>query len=466
MAPPRPSVRLTSLLLVLVALAAGPGGAGDAAHAADSEAGLSEPVRWLQGYIRLDTRNPPGGEVRGAAYLARILHREGIPTQIVFTAEGRASLYARLAGERRDGALVLLHHLDVVEPGPGWRGDPFSGEVRDGSLWGRGAIDVKSLGVAQLAAFVDLKRSGVRRTRDVILLAVADEESGGRQGTEWLLAHHPELFDGVGAVLNEGGANRYVNGHLLWWGVETAQKRPLWLRIAADGRGGHASGLNPHSASHRLILALGRLLQLPPRYRVTPAARDYLGAIAPGEAPAFRELYADLDRYIGPDGPRGPMLPGVANLFLDTVQVTVVSAGDRINVTPDEASALVDVRMLPDTDGEELLARIRGALGDRVRAEVLLTAPPASPSPTDTELFRTAREVLGGEAQVVPAFIPGFTDSRYFRERGIPAYGFSPFALDGEVLRGIHGPDEHIPVAELERGVERMKRLVRAYATR
>jgi acetylornithine deacetylase/succinyl-diaminopimelate desuccinylase-like protein len=452
----RSPLRLAAIGLAVVACAGVDAGGGEP----------SEAVAWLQGYVRLDTTNPPGNEVRGAAYLARILHREGIPTRLIFTAQGRASLYARLEGAGDGGALLLLHHLDVVAPGAGWSGDPFSGELRDGSLWGRGAIDVKSLGVAQLAAFVDLQRSGARLARDVVLLAVADEESGGGQGTEWLLDHHPELFAGVGAVLNEGGANRVVQGRLRWWGVETAQKRPLWLRVAADGRGGHASGLNPHSAAHRLIQALAGLLDLPPRYRVTQAARDYLGAIAPREPPAFHRLYADLDAYVGPDGPRGPMMPGVASLFLDTVQVTVLQAGERINVAPDEASALVDIRMLPETDGEELLARIRAALGERVSVEVLLTAPPAPPSPSDGELFRAVEAVFGGEAPVVPAFISGFTDSRYFRQRGIPAYGISPFALDGEALKGIHGPDERIPVGEFERGVERMRRLVRAWAAR
>jgi acetylornithine deacetylase/succinyl-diaminopimelate desuccinylase-like protein len=426
----------------------------------------SEAVRWLQGYVRLDTANPPGREVAAAVYLARLLHREGIPTQLLFTGEGRASLYARLPGERHDDALLLLHHLDVVAPGPGWTVGPWSGELRDGSLWGRGAIDVKSLGVAHLAAFVDLARSGARLSRDVVFLAVADEENGGLQGTAWLLEHHPELFAGVGAVLGEGGANRIVNGRLLWWGVETAQKRPLWLRVSAQGRGGHGSGLNPQSAVHRLTLALARVLQLPPRFRVTQAARDYLGALAPGEPPAYRRSFADLDAYIAPDGPRGPMPPGLANLFLDTVQVTVLRAGDRINVIPDEAEALLDVRMLPDTDGDALLARLRAALGDRVECEVVLTSPPSPPSPAGGETFEAFRAVLGTEAPAVPAFIAGFTDSRYFRERGVAAYGLSPFALEGEILRGIHGPDERIPLAEFDRGVERMRRLVRALALR
>ena len=158
------------------------------------------------------------------------------------------------------------------------------------------------------------------------------------------------------------------------------------------------------------------------------------------------------------------MPPGLANLFLDTVQVTVITAGDRINVTPDQASALIDVRMLPETDGDELLARFRAALGDQVQCEVVLTSPPSSSSPAAGEPFATLRAVLGTEAPVVPAFIAGFTDSRYFRERGIPAYGLSPFALEGADLHGIHGPNEHIPIAEFERGVERMRRLVRELA--
>lgn len=448
------SVPLLALAIVAAAAAGSP--------AAGAE--LSEAARWLQGYVRLDTSNPPGGEVRAAAYLARILHREGIATQLLFTADGRASLYARLEGERPDGALLLTHHLDVVAPGPGWSAEPFAGEVRDGRLWGRGAVDVKSLGVAHLAAFVDLRRRGVTPARDVVLLAVADEENGGLQGTAWLLEHHPELFAGVGTVLNEGGANRAIGGRILWWGIEVAQKRPLWLEVTAGGRGGHGAGLNPFSASHRLVQALARLLELPPRFRVTQPARDYLGALAPHEPPAFRDAYRDLDAYIGPDGPRGPMMPGVANLFLDTVQVTVLAAGERINVVPDRATARIDVRMLPDTDGDELLARLRAALGDDVSAEVLLTSLPVAASPAAGPLFRAARRVLGEEAMVVPAFISGFTDSRWYRARGIAAYGVSPFALEGPDLRGIHGPDERMPLAELDRGVERMRRLVRAIA--
>lgn len=426
---------------------------------------LSEPARWLQGYLRIDTTNPPGREDRAAAYLAGILRREGIPVHVARAPDGRASLWARLSSPRSNGrALVLLHHMDVVAPGPGWTARPFGGEVRDGRLWGRGALDDKSLGIAQLAAFVDLKRRRVPIERDVVYLAVADEESGGLRGTSWLLQNRPELFQGVEAVLGEGGRAQAVNGRLLWWGIEVAQKRPLWLEVSTSGRGGHASGLNPQSANHQLIQGLARLLQRPIRWRVTPPARDYLHAIAPLHNDHWRRVLGNIDQVVRPEGPGEFLFPGMANLFVDTVQVTVLRGGERINVTPDRASARIDVRLLPDTDAGAFLKEIEAALGDGFRVEVLVTSPPAAPSPAAGRLYGALRQALSPDAPVVPTFIPGFTDARFFRERRIPAYGVTTFALSGEDLRGIHGPDERIPLDELDRGVERMRRVVAGYA--
>ncbi len=334
------------------------------------------PVAWLAGYLRLDTSNPPGHEERAAAYLAAILHRHGVATTTWVTAAGRTSLSARLAGRHHDGALLLLHHLDVVPPGDGWSHDPFGGEAVDGELWGRGALDVKSLGVAQLAAFLDLAARPEPPAHDVVFLAVADEENGGVLGTAWLLDRHPELFRGVAAVLGEGGSNRRVNGRLAWWGVEVAQKRPLWLEVRTTGRGGHASGLHPHSAVHELVSALARMVELPPEWKVTAPVRRYLRALAPLHGDDWRRRFLDPDAWVGPEGPRGPMLPGQANLFLDSVQVTEIRAGDRINVVPDHASARVDVRLLPGTDPARFLDRLRAALGPEVAVEVLLSSPP------------------------------------------------------------------------------------------
>jgi acetylornithine deacetylase/succinyl-diaminopimelate desuccinylase-like protein len=429
---------------------------------------VSEGAAWLRDYLRIDTSNPPGHESRAVDYLAGILAREAIPYRRLGAAPGRENLWARLpataGSDSKPGAILLLHHIDVVPAGPGWQVPPFFGEIRDGRLWGRGAIDDKSLGIAFLSALIDLKRSGVRRTRDVIWLAVADEESGGGGGTAWLLAKHPELFAGVAAVIGEGGANRMAEGRLLWWGIEVAQKRPLWLKVTARGRGGHGSGLNPWSANHDLIRGLDRLLEAPPRWRVSAPARTYLHALAPLHNPFWRRRFLAIDRIVTPDGPQEMLMPGLANLFLDTAQITVLEGGDRINVIPASASAQIDVRLLPETDAALYLRKIKDALGPDLEVEILLTSPPAPASPTTTPAFAALQEVLGDSAPVVPAFIAGFTDSRYFRERGVPAYGFSPFALEGPDLAGIHANDERIPLAELDRGIERTRKFLRRLA--
>jgi acetylornithine deacetylase/succinyl-diaminopimelate desuccinylase-like protein len=196
---------------------------------------------------------------------------------------------------------------------------------------------------------------------------------------------------------------------------------------------------------------------------VSPAVRDYLRAVAPLHDDRWRAVFSRIDEIVAPEGPRRPLLPGMANLFLDSVQVTVLRAGDAgetINSIPAAATARIDARLLDDTDATEFLERVRAALGREVRLTVLLESPPAAPAPASGPVFDTLRQVLGKEAPVVPAFISGFTDSRFFRERGIPAYGFSPFALEPDELRGVHGPDERIPLTEFDRGVERMKRVL------
>jgi acetylornithine deacetylase/succinyl-diaminopimelate desuccinylase-like protein len=420
-------------------------------------------VSQLRDYLRVDTRNPPGNEHRGAVLLRSWLAQEGIASRLIATPEGRTNLVAELPGrDPTAGKIVLLHHMDVVEPGPHWTVEPFSGELRDGRVYGRGALDAKSLGVAHLQALVDLKRRGVTPERGVVFLATCDEEAGGGAGTAFLWREHPEIFDGVAAVLNEGGNNRRLTDRLLWWGIEVAQKRPLWLEVTASGRAGHASGLQPHSAAHTLVAALGRLLALPPVWRVSEPARRYLAAVAPYHNDHWRQVFSNIDTVIAPQGPRSDLLPGLANLFLDSVQVTVLRAGETINSIPAEASARIDVRLLPDSDAAAVLGRLREALGPDVDVRVLVEAPPAPPSPAEGAVWTAMSRVLGSEAPAVPSFISGFSDSRYFRERGIAAYGVSPFALEPDEQRGIHAADESIPVVEFDRGVERMKKLVAA----
>ncbi len=435
-------------------------------------AGAAEPepetLRWLREYLQIDTTNPPGNEREAVDFLAGILSSEGIESRVLTSPTGRSSLYARLeapGGGGGDGnaagAIVLMHHADVVPADGDWRVEPFSGRRLGGKVWGRGALDVKGLGIAHLAAVLDLARAGGPRHHDVIYLAVADEETGGSEGARWLLDAHPELFEGVSGVLNEGGSNRVLGDRLIWWGVEVTQKRPLWLKVAAEGRGGHASGLHPQSATHRLVAGLARLIARPPQFRVGEAARMYLGTLAKLEGGRAEEIYRRIEA--GEDIPSLPMAPGLPIYFLDTVQVTELANGRGSNVVSAVATASVDIRLLPDTDGDAFLTEVRQLLGDDIEVQVVLDAPEAPASPRDHPLYRALEEILAVRAPVVPTFIPGTTDSRFFRQRDVAAYGFSPFGINAQDLKGVHADDESVPVDAFLRGVETMRRILRLH---
>lgn len=439
------------------------------AGTAASPGRLPEAVRRLQEYLQIDTTNPPGNEKAAAELLAGWLRELGAEPRLLTSPSGRTSVYARFAAGAPPcpgdaGALVLLHHLDVVPAGEGWQAAPFSGRLEGGRIWGRGALDIKSLGVAQLAAIGQLGAARSRLCRDLIFLGVADEEAGGGQGAAFLLERHPELFAGVSAVLNEGGSNRGFAGRQVYWGIEVVQKRPFWLKLEAGGRGGHGSRYAPASATHQLVRGLARLVDRPPKFRLTDAARLYFGSLAVLEGQSRAAALAALELQIRPEGPSPPLAAGLPVYFLDTLQVTEIETSKGINVVAPVATAYIDMRLLPDTDEKALLEEIRRVAGDEVEVEVVLSSPPGLMSPLDHPLYRTLERVLGTRAPVIPTFLPGTTDSRYFRARGIAAYGFSPFAIDGADLGGIHAPNEYIRVDDFLRGVETTRRLLEAYA--
>lgn len=432
-----------------------------------SDPAQSPPVLLLRDYLRLDTSNPPGFETRGAEWLAARLREGGLEPRLIGNDPDRQSVYARLESGSDLPALLLMHHIDVVPADAGlWSVDPFGGEVRNGYVYGRGAIDAKSLGIAHLLAAIDLASSVEPLTRDLVFLGVAGEETGGETGLAELLEQHPDLFADVGFVLNEGGFNQVVVDEVIFWGIEIDQKVPLWVELVATGRGGHGAGINDDSSVMRLLRVLHEVALMETPRKVTPAVSAYFRAVAPVTRGRKSRVLAEIERYVG--SPRlDEYLPaGYLGLLRDTWTISVLDAGKQVNVVPARASAQIDIRLLPGSDPGDALARLVEIAGEHgVEVEVLLEGESAEPAPIATELWDVLREELSAEepdAVVGPMVAMGTTDSRFFRQRGVVAYGFSPFKINFYDGATVHGEDERIRVLFLLEGVELMKRIVRS----
>ncbi|MGA7617553.1 MAG: M20/M25/M40 family metallo-hydrolase [Thermoanaerobaculia bacterium] len=429
-----------------------------------------EARKYFAEYLRIDTSNPPGNETLGAEYLRSILEKDGIPSRLVGSDPKRQSLWARLSSGSKEPALLLLHHIDVVPANASlWSVPPFSGQRSGGYFWGRGALDIKSLGIAELMAFLDLKRSGVKLTRDVIFLAVADEEAGGKLGTRELLEQHPELFENVGYVINEGGANETVVDKITFWGIEVDEKVPLWLTLVSRGEAAHGA-IPPDNGGSivKLVAALDAVEKMPRPYRLTPTVSRYLTAVSSTKLGRKRELLEHPEQHFGSPEFERIVGPGYRSLLHDTVAFTRLAAGESPNSVPAEASATLDLRLLPDSSPDEMIQQIQSAVGPDIKVKPVLTEKPVPPSPVDTPLFHILQEQLEKsepKSVVGPLVSPGTSDSRFFRARGIVAYGLSPFKVNYYDADTVHGVDERIRERFFDQGVGLTRRVVRAFCT-
>jgi acetylornithine deacetylase/succinyl-diaminopimelate desuccinylase-like protein len=420
-----------------------------------------EAASFLSEYIKIDTTNPPGNEIAAAEFLAARFRSEGIETQLFDSGGGRGSVVARLRGTGASRPVVLLNHLDVVPADPeGWKQPPFSGVISDGHVHGRGAIDCKGLGVVEAMALLVLKRTGVKLTRDVVFLGTADEEAGGKNGAGWFVEKHFADLGNPEFVLNEGGAIRSRPGARRAYEVAVAEKTPFWLRMTARGEAGHGSTPRGESAVTRLIRALDRARRFETGIQIVPEVDRYYSALAEAyEDKELRARYASLRETLKRPLTRKEFLkePQNAALVQNTIAITVLQGSSKTNVIPSTAYAELDCRLLPGEDPDTFLERLKTMVADpSIEFSVLLHFPPSS-SDVGTPLYRAIEQVAKGEeSPVVPSVLRGFTDSHFFRERGVTSYGFIPVVLTEEDERTVHGQNERISLESLREGTRRL----------
>ncbi len=398
----------------------------------------AEASRLLQQYVRIDTSVPPGDVTKAADLLQGVLEKEGIPVTRYESGPGRSIILARLKGTGPDKPILLMHHMDVVPADASrWARGPFGGEIADGRLWGRGAMDMKGIGVAHLMAFLTLKRQNVPLSRDVLFMAVPDEEIGGDLGSRWMLENHYADLDPE-FVLDEGGfgsADLFAPGKRVY-GISVAEKKVLWLTLRAEGVAGHGSQPHNQNPNDRLVRALARLLGEP-----LPTSDFSVLTTMKARVGTFAE-----------------------NKFTNAIQHSTISVtslrsgvGDppKVNVIPSVAEATLDCRLLPGTSRDQWLAEVRRRLGDPgITIDVTYESEDPVVTPTDTSFYRALESAVlrdDPSAIVTPMLIPYGTDSNSFRPRGVKSYGFFPALLPADALSSMHGDAEFIPVGELGR---------------
>lgn len=434
----------------------------------DFVAAREEAVKILSNFIRIDTSNPPGNETKGAEYLKGILDREGIASEIVEREPGRGNIVARLKGSGKKKPLLLMGHIDVVGVERNkWTFDPFGGEVKDGFIYGRGAIDDKGMVTANLEVFFLLNRLKVPLDRDVIFLAEAGEEGTTQAGIDFMVEQHWDKID-CEFALNEGGSIYESNGKVKYVAVATTEKVPRGFRLVAHGTSGHGSMPRLDNAITHLAAAVAKVGNWQSEMRLNETTRAFFSRLAKISPPEEAFLYSHLE---DPENTavvqeKIRAASGFYNSMLRTSIVpTIIKGGFRSNVIPAEAEVTLDVRALPDEDIGKLAEAMRRLINDPA-VEIVQPSgqgrPASTPSGLQTEMFRALEKTqarLFPGAVTLPQMMTGATDSAQLRAKGVQAYGVGSVIADRD-LATIHGNDERVSAAGLGKFVEFLYRAV------
>jgi acetylornithine deacetylase/succinyl-diaminopimelate desuccinylase-like protein len=433
-----------------------------------------EAVKHLQALLRIDTTNPPGNETPAAEYMAALLDAAGLAPQLIGETPERKNVIARHKGTGEKPPLLLCAHLDVVPAEPeSWKHPPFGGEIHDGYIWGRGAIDMKHMAVMSALVVARLAQEGVKTVRDVIFAGVADEEAGCDHGSRWLVDHHPELVRAEYALGEAGGFSVRMNGRV-FYPIQVAEKGAVWMKLRATGRPGHGSMPRENNAVARIGAAVAKLADTRlPQHRTAVVDR-YLRTVAktqpfPLSALLPRMHNRAVANFILKKVPDKGVAAAMAAVLSNTAVPTMLRGGVKTNVIPGFAEAWVDGRSLPGQSAADLVREIHEVIGHDVEIDVERDMPPVEIDPQsplwDTMVAGLKKHDPSGIA--VPYLAPGFTDAKSWSRLGTRCYGFMPvrFPDDGTRFADLfHGHDERIPVDGLKWGVQVLYDVVRAFA--
>ncbi len=425
----------------------------------------NRPGELLRNLIRFDTTNPPGNEVACVNYIAELCQSLGIETQIYAKDPNRPNLVARIKGNGSASPFLLYGHVDVVSTAnQDWSHPPFGGELIDGMIWGRGALDMKG-GVAMMtAAFLKAKAENVDLPGDVILCILSDEEAGGDYGAKFMVEEHADVFDGVKYAIGEfGGFPMYIGGKK-FFALQTAEKGICWTKVTFRGPAGHGSmpRRSPENATYKLAKALEALNTHRLPVHITPAAEHMINGIADGlegdMGNALRQMLVPehTDAVIDELGALGRRFDAILH---NTASPNIVQGGDKINVIPGQMELQIDMRIVPGFDPEAAMQEIRDLVGEW--GEVELVRHSAGTGYLDMGMYDTMSEILlhGQEnAYVFPLLISGGTDGRHFTQLNIQTYGFLPMDLpeDFDFLLTVHAANERIPAEAMDFGTDKI----------
>jgi acetylornithine deacetylase/succinyl-diaminopimelate desuccinylase-like protein len=432
---------------------------------------LNEATHHLQEYLQINTINPPGNEIEGAKFFKKIFGAESIPYQVFEPSPGRGSILATLKGNGKKRPILFLNHIDVVPvEKERWTVDPFAGVIQEGYLYGRGALDDKSMGIIEMMTLLILKREKVPLERDILFFAGADEETGGKWGIQWAMENVSSLREseyalneGGYVILNEAGiADRYE--------ISTGQKVVFQLQLKAKGTSGHASMPHSDNPNVKLVHALEVVTKWETPYNVLPMVKEFFLRMAPKHPLDERKFFEDIEKGLSDPSfsARLTSNPIYNAMVRDTISLTILHGGSKVNVIPSESSAALDCRLIPGSSKEKFLKQIKKRLGDEIEVEGKMEGKSVQPSSLNTEFSQAIQKFASKndpDCPVVPLLLPGATDSRFLRERGITTYDFCPFRLPEKEIMRVHGNDERVSSENLKFGMRMLVEVIKEVAT-